>query len=49
MLPFSGNNQKHKYVQSPPEHFATGHVHNDNLPLGNIALQYVIQTNYRKI
>ena len=37
MLPFSGNNQKHKNVRSPPEHFAIGYVHNDNLPLGNIA------------
>ena len=24
---------KHKNVRSPPEHFAIGYVHNDNLPL----------------
>ena len=41
MLPFSENNQKYKNVRSPPEHFAIGYVHNDNLPLGNIALQYM--------
>ena len=38
------NLPKHKIVRSPPEHFAIGLyvllVHNDNLPLGNIALQY---------
>ena len=33
----------------PPKHFAIGYVHNDNLPQGNIALQYVIQNNYRKV
>ena len=33
----------------PPEHFAIVYVHNDNLPLGNIALQYVIQNNCRKV
>ena len=49
MLPFSGNNQKHKNFQSPPEHFAIGYVHNDNLTLGNIALHYVIQNNCRKM
>ena len=48
MLPFSGNNQKLKNVRSPPEHFAIGYVHNDNLPLGNIALQYIIQTNLQE-
>ena len=32
-----------------PKHFAIGYVRNDNLPLGNIALQYVIQNNCRKI
>ena len=31
-----------------PEHFAIGYVHNGNLPLGNIALQYGIQNNCRK-
>ena len=45
MLPFSGNNQNIKKNWSPPEHFAIGYVHNDNLPLRNIALQYVIQNN----
>ena len=29
----------------PPNTYAIGYVHNDNLPLGNIALQYVIQNN----
>ena len=43
MLPFSGN------VWSPPEHYAIGYVHNDNLLRGNFALQYVIQNNWRKI
>ena len=47
MLQFSGNNQK--IFWSPPEHFAIGYVCNDNLPLGNIALQYVIQNNCRKV
>ena len=49
MLPFSGNNPKHNNVRSPPEHFAIRYVHNDNLPLGNIALQYVIQNNCSKV
>ena len=49
MPPFSENEPQHKNVRSPPEHFAIGYVHNDNLPLGNIALQYVIQNNCRKI
>ena len=42
MLPFSGNNQNIKmFGGPPPEHFATGYVlHNYNLPLANIALQY---------
>ena len=48
MLPFSGKNQNIN-VWSPPEHFAIGYVHNDNLPLGNIALQYVISNNCRKV
>ena len=38
MFPFSGNNQKIEMFG------AIGYVHNDNLPWGNIALQYVIQT-----
>ena len=45
MVPFSENNQNIKMFGVPPKHFAIGYVHNDNLPLGNIALQYVIQ-NY---
>ena len=49
MLPFWGNNQNIKIVQSPREHFAIGYVHNDNLSLGNIALQYVIPNNFRKV
>ena len=39
MLPFSENNQNMKMFGVPPEHFAIGYVHNDNLSLGNIALQ----------
>ena len=39
MLPYSGNNQKHRNVWSPPEHFSIGYVNNDNLQLGTIALQ----------
>ena len=27
----------------PPNTVAIGYVHHDNLPMGNIALQYVIQ------
>ena len=49
MLPFSGNNQNIKFFGVPPEHFAIGYVHNGNLTLGNIALQYVIQNNCRKV
>ena len=47
MLPFSGNNQSIKMFGVPRKHFAihVGYVHNDNLPLRNIALQYVIQNN----
>ena len=41
MLPFSGNITKTYNVRSPPEQFAIGYVHNDNLPLGNTALQYM--------
>ena len=32
----------------PPEHYAIGNVHSDILPLGIIALKYVIQNNCRK-
>ena len=40
MLQFSGNDQ----------HIAIGYVHNDKLPLGNIAfIHYVIQNNCRKV
>ena len=49
MLPFSGNNQNIKMFGVPPEHFAIGYVYNDNLPLGNIALQYIIPNNCRKV
>ena len=49
MLPFSVSTQKHETVRSTPEHFAIGYVHNNNLPLGNIALQYVIPNNCRKV
>ena len=48
MLPFQ-KIPKHKHFRSPPEHFAIGYVHNDNLPLGKLALQYVIQNNCRKV
>ena len=49
MLPFSGNNQNITFFGVSPEHFAIGYVHNDNLPLGNIALQYVIPNNCSKV
>ena len=45
MLPFSGNIQNINMFGGPPEHFAIGYVHNDNLPRGNIALQYVLHYN----
>ena len=48
MIPFSGNKQNIKMF-GVPEHFAIGYVHNDNLPLGNIAVRYVIQNNCRKV
>ena len=41
MLQFSGNNQKKKMFGVPPNTFPIGYVHTDNLPLGNIALQYM--------
>ena len=41
--------KKNQNVRSPHEHFAIGYVHNDNLPRGTIALQYVIQNNCRKV
>ena len=49
MLQFLGNNQNIKMFGGPPKHFAIGYVHNDNLPLSNIALQYVIHNNCRKV
>ena len=50
MLPFSGNNHNIKIFGVPPNTLIyIGYVHNDNLPLGNIALQYVIPNNYRKV
>ena len=42
MLPFSENNQNINIFGVPPNTVAIGYVHNDNLPLGTIALQYVI-------
>ena len=39
LVPFSGNNQNINIFGAPPEHFAMGYVRNDNLPLGNTALQ----------
>ena len=44
MLQFLGNNQNIKMFGVP-----IVYVHNDNLPLDNIALQYVIPKNSRKI
>ena len=38
MLPFSENNPNKKMFGVPPNTFAIGYVHNDNLPLGNIAI-----------
>ena len=50
MLPFPGNNQKHKLFGVPPEHFAIGlYIYKENLPLGNIALQDVIENKCRKV
>ena len=39
MLPFSGNNQNINMFGVPPNTLPIGYEHNDNLPLGNIALQ----------
>ena len=43
MLPISENNQNIKMFGVPPNTFALGyvHVHNDNLPLGNIAFKTI--------
>ena len=49
MFPLSGNNPNLKFFGVPPEHFAIGYVHNDNFPLANIALQYVIQNHCQKV
>ena len=46
---FQKNNQNIQMFGVPEKNFAIGYVHNDNLPLGNIALQYVIQNNCRMI
>ena len=35
--------------EDPTEYFAIGNVHSDILPLGIIALKYVIQNNCRKV
>ena len=48
MLPFSRNNQNIQIFGVPPEHFAIGYVHNDNLPLGailhyNMSSQTILQ------
>ena len=39
MLQFSRNNWSIKMFGVPPEHFAIGKVHSDNLPLDIIALK----------
>ena len=49
MLQFLGNNQNINMFGVPTEHFAIGYVCDDNLPLGNIALQYVIPNNCTKV
>ena len=47
MIKFSRNNLKYQNVWSPPEHTANGNVHADILLLGIIALEHVIQNNFR--
>ena len=46
MIKFSRNNIKYQNVR-PPEHTANGNVHTDILLLGIIALELVIQNNFR--
>ena len=46
---FVENNQNIQMFGVPPNTLPFGYLENDNLPLGNIALQYVIQNNCRKI
>ena len=48
MLSFSENNQNINNVRSPPEHFAIGYVHNDNLPLGNTVEPRYKEVEYNK-
>ena len=47
MNKFSRNNLKYQNVRSPSEHTANGNVHMDILLLGIIALEHVIQNNFR--
>ena len=47
MIKFSRNNLKYQNFWSPPEHTANGNVHTDILLLGIIALEHVIQNNFR--
>ena len=47
MIEFSRNNLKYQNVRSPPKHTANGNVHTDILLLGIIALEHVIQNNFR--
>ena len=47
MIKFSRNNLKYQNVRSPPEHTANGNVHMDILLLGILALEHVIQNNFR--
>ena len=50
ILPFSGKNRNIKNVWSPPQTLCHRLcTYNNNLPLGNIALQYVIPNNCRKV
>ena len=45
MLPFQEITKNIKMLFGvPPEHFAIGYVHNDNLLLGNIAYNSLFQT-----
>ena len=45
----TGPNETYMYPPPPSPPGAIGYVHNDNLPRDNIALQYVIQNNCRKV
>ena len=48
MLQFSENNQNIKNFRSPPEHFAIGYVHNDNMPLGTTVEPRYTEVGYNK-